>query len=60
MLYEESDVFASEEGDIRCIPNLQRKINMLDDKPVQKCYNSIPKPVYKEVKEYVQNLLDRG
>lgn len=26
----------------------------------QKSYNSIPKPLYKEVREYVQNLLDRG
>lgn len=60
MLHEESDVFAREEGDIGCIPNLQLKINVEDNKPVQKSYNSIPKPLYKEVKEYVQNLLDRG
>lgn len=31
-----------------------------DDNPFQKSYNSIPKPLYKKVKEYVQNLLDRG
>lgn len=60
MLYEESDVFAHDDGDIRCIPNLKLKINLKDDTPVQKCYNSIPKPLYKVVKEYVQNLLDRG
>lgn len=60
MLFEESDVFARGEGDIGCIPNLQLKINVVDNNPVQKSYNSIPKPLYKEVKEYVQNLLDRG
>lgn len=60
MLHEESDVFARGEGDIGCIPSLQLKINVVDDNPVQKCYNSIPKPLYREVKEYVQNLLDRG
>lgn len=60
MLFEESDVFAREEGDIGCIPNLQLKIHTTDDKPVQKCYNSIPKPLYAEVKEYIQNLLNRG
>lgn len=60
MLYEESDVFAQEDGDIGCIPDLKLKINLTDDNPVQRCYNSIPKPLYKEVKEYVQNLLDRG
>lgn len=60
MLYEESDVFAGEEGDIGCIPDLQLKIKVVDNNPFQKCYNSIPKPLYKEVKDYVQNLLDRG
>lgn len=60
MLFEESDVFAQDEGDIGCIPNLQLKIRLSDDTPVQRCYNSIPKPLYKEVKDYVQNLLNRG
>lgn len=60
MLYNESDVFAKEDGDIGCIPSLQLKINLRDEAPVQKTYNSIPKPLYKEVKDYVQNLLDRG
>ncbi|KAK7879003.1 hypothetical protein WMY93_034163, partial [Mugilogobius chulae] len=60
MLYEESDIFARGEGDIGCIPDLQLKISVVDNNPVQKCYNSIPKPLYKEVKDYVQNLLDRG
>uniref|UniRef100_A0A8C6LSZ5 Gypsy retrotransposon integrase-like protein 1 n=2 Tax=Nothobranchius TaxID=28779 RepID=A0A8C6LSZ5_NOTFU len=60
MLYEESDVFAREEGDIGCVPGLQLKINTTDDTPVQKSYNSIPRPLFKEVKEYIQNLLNRG
>lgn len=60
MLFEESDVFAKEDSDIGCIPNLKVKINLKDDAPVQKCYNAIPKPLYKEVKDYVQNLLDCG
>lgn len=60
MLFEQSDVFAQEEGDIGCIPGLQLKINTTDNTPVQRSYNSIPRPLYKEVKEYVQNLLNRG
>ncbi|KAK7907641.1 hypothetical protein WMY93_016253 [Mugilogobius chulae] len=60
MLYEQSDVFAREEGDIGCIPGLQLKINTTDNTPVQKSYNSIPRPLYNEVKEYVHNLLNRG
>lgn len=60
MLYEQSDVFAQSDSDIGCIPSLQLKINLKDDTPVQTSYNSVPKPLYKEVKEYVQNLLDNG
>lgn len=40
MLYDESDVFVHDDGDIGCIPNLKLKINLKDDTPVQKCYNS--------------------
>lgn len=60
MLFEESDVFITDDGDIGCFPDLQLKINTVDNNPIQKSYNSIPKPLYAEVKEYVQNLLDRG
>lgn len=60
MLFEESDVFAQTESDIGCIPSLQLKINLTDNVPVQTSYNSIPKPLYKEVKDYVQKLLDHG
>lgn len=60
MLYEQSDVFAREGGDIGCILGLQLRINTTDNIPVQRSYNSIPRPLYKEVKDYVQNLLNRG
>lgn len=60
MLYEESNVFVHGDDDIGCIPSLQMTINLKDDIPVQRAYASIPKPLYKEVKEYVQDLLARG
>lgn len=60
MLYEESNVFARGDDDIGCISSLQMTINLKDDIPVQRAYASIPKPLYKEVKEYVQDLLARG
>lgn len=60
MLYEESMAFAKDEADIGCIPELQLRINLRDDTPIQKSYNAIPKPLYREVKDYVQNLLNRG
>lgn len=45
MIYEQSDVFACEEGDIGCIPGLQLKINTTDNTLivnkliVTHCYN---------------------
>jgi len=35
-------------------------VRVSDDIPVQKAYASIPKPLYKEVKEYIQELLLKG
>lgn len=46
--------------DIGCIPDLQLMINLTDEVPVQRAYDSMPKPLYKEVKEYVQDLLVYG
>lgn len=57
MLREESNVFARDENDMGCIPNLQMSITLKDDVPVQRTYAAIPKPLYKEVKEYIQDLL---
>ncbi|RXN09433.1 Retrovirus-related Pol poly from transposon [Labeo rohita] len=60
LLYEESAVFARNENDIGYIPSLQMTLNLKDDIPVQKAYTSILKPLLKEVKEYVQDLLAKG
>lgn len=57
MLHEESNVFARDENDMGCIPNLKMSITLKDDVPVQRTYAAIPKPLYKEVKEYIQDLL---
>jgi hypothetical protein len=35
------------------------KINLTDNIPVQKNYNSTPKPLYPEVKQYIEDLLNR-
>ena len=35
-------------------------INLEDSTPVQQTYNAIPKPLYPEVKQYVEDLLNRG
>ncbi|PIK50184.1 hypothetical protein BSL78_12935 [Apostichopus japonicus] len=41
-------------------PDLQMKIQLKDETPVQKGYISIPRPLYKEVKEYLEDLIRRG
>lgn len=60
VLCEESAALAKDSHDIGCIPSLQMSIWLKDNIPVQKAYVSIPKPLYKEVKEYVQDLLVKG
>lgn len=60
LLYAESAAFARDSSDIRCIPSLQMSIKLQDDIPVQKSYALVPKPLYKEVKEYIQELLVKG
>uniref|UniRef100_A0A8C4NM60 Gypsy retrotransposon integrase-like protein 1 n=1 Tax=Dicentrarchus labrax TaxID=13489 RepID=A0A8C4NM60_DICLA len=60
VLYEECGAFARNSDDIGCIPSLQMEIRTKDDIPVQRSYASIPKPLYREVKEYIQELLVKG
>ena len=60
MLREECATFMRDEDDIGCIDNLNLKIHLKDDIPVQKSYYSVPKPLYPEVKSYIEDLLNRG
>lgn len=60
MLIEESDCFCEDDADIGCIPDFQMKINLKDEQPVQRNYSRIPKPLYAEVKHYIEDLLNKG
>ncbi len=60
MLYEESNVFSKGDNDIGCIPSLQLSITLQDAIPVQKAYSAVPKPLFSEVKGYIQELLVKG
>ena len=60
LLIEEADSFAKNDGDIGCAEGLQMPINLMDNTPVQKTYTSIPKPLYPEVKQYIEDLLNKG
>lgn len=61
MLKEESRAFARGDGDIGCARDFELEINVVDDKPVQsRAYNSISKLLYGEVKEHLQDMINRG
>ena len=59
MLAEEADSFAK--GDeIGSAKELLMDIKLTDSTPVQKNYTAVPRPLYPEVKQYVEDLLNRG
>ena len=60
MLREMGDAFAKTKSDIGKIDQLQMKINLTDDQPVKRSYTSVPKPLYKEVQQYVEDLIASG
>ena len=60
MLREEADSFSKDDDDVGSAEGLQLKIYLSDNPPVQKNYTSIPKPLYSEVKQCVEDLLNRG
>ncbi|KAL1277385.1 hypothetical protein QQF64_024058 [Cirrhinus molitorella] len=60
MLYEESSVFSKGDDDIGTIPSLQMSITLQDAIPVQRAYSAVPKPLFSEVKGYIQELLAKG
>lgn len=60
LLREMNNVFARDDQDAGTIPSLQLKIRLSDPTPVKQTYISVPKPLHKEVKEYLEDLLNRG
>ena len=60
MLHEEKDSFSKSDEEIGCITSVEMKINLSDETPVQQIYNSVPRPLYPEIKAYIEDLLNRG
>ena len=60
LLKKHISTFSKDKSDIGKIDNLRMKINLHDFEPVKRSYTSLPKPLYKEVKEYVEDLLAQG
>ena len=59
MLREEAESSSKDDDDVGCAEGLQLKMNLADNRPVQKNYTSIPKPQNSEVKQYVEDLVKR-
>ena len=60
LLLEEADAFAQNDDDVGSIPDLQMNIQLNDTTPVQKNYVAVPRPLYPEVKAYIEDLLNRN
>lgn len=60
LLREECAAFSRDDYDVGTIPSMQLKIRLQDPTPVTRTYISVPKPLHNEVKEYLEDLLNRG
>ena len=60
MLIDEQNVFCQDDTDIGCSNDLQMKIKLSDDRPVAKNYVGVPCPLIGELKQYVEDLLNRS
>lgn len=60
MLREESGSFSKSDNDIGCVEKLQLNISLKDTEPVTRTYLSVPKPLYKEMKDYLLDLIAQG
>ena len=59
LLIDEQQVFAKNGEDVGTIPDLKMKIPLTDSIPVQKNYLAVPRPLYQEVKSYIEDLLNK-
>lgn len=59
-LREESASFSISENDFGCIDKLELSISLKDTEPVAKTYLSVPKPLYRERKDCIHDLVAEG
>ena len=60
MLFDEKNIFSLSKDDIGHIPDFKLKIELTDNIPVNEAYRKIPRQLYDEVKDHVNNLLGMG
>ncbi len=60
LLLENCEVFSKSDSDIGNIQDFQMKINLTDTIPVKEAYRRIPRHLYEEVKNYIEDLITNG
>lgn len=60
LLRSEADTFSKNDEDLGTIEDLEMEIQLSDHNPVQKTYVYVPRPLYPEVKQYLEDILNRG
>ena len=60
ILFEECEVFAKNEHDIGDIPDFQMDIQLTDEIPVNEAYRHLPRKLYEDVKNYLNDLVING
>ena len=60
LLTEFSDVFSADENEIGNMKDFQMKLNLKGDVPFQTSYKAIPRNLYKELKHYIEDLLNKN
>ena len=60
MLDDEKDTFSKSKDDIGHVKDFKLEIHLTDEVPVAADYRNIPKHLYEEVKNHVNNLLANG
>ena len=60
LLREECDVFAKSDTDIGEIPDFQMDIHLTDEVPVNQAYRHLPRKLYKDVRNYLNDLIVNG
>ena len=57
VLREEADVFCRHEDDHGDVPDMEMEINLTDNIPVAEPHRRIPRPLYEEVKNFINDLV---
>ena len=60
LLYEECEVFSRSDTDIGDIPDFQMDIHLTDEVPVHQAYRHLPRKLYDDVKNYLNDLIVNG